>query len=76
MRSAMDSTCSNNIGFSVTKADSSLLSQTALPTSDLKTETFLVKLYQIVRQRANQENDNLCKLMIEEAFQTSEVGSL
>jgi hypothetical protein len=76
MRSAMDSTCSNNIGFSVTKADSSLLSQTALPTSNLKTETFLVKLYQIVRQRANQENDNLCKQMIAEAFHYSEEGTV
>jgi hypothetical protein len=43
-----------------------------VPPSDPEMETFLVKLFQIVRQHANQDNDNLCKDMIAEAFRYSE----
>jgi hypothetical protein len=47
-----------------------------VPPSDPELETFLVKLFQIVRQRATQDNDNLCKQMIAEAFQSSEMELL
>ncbi len=43
-----------------------------ITTSDVKVETFLVKLFQIVKARSVQENNNLCKQMIAEAFHYSE----
>jgi hypothetical protein len=55
---------------------SKIVYKATLPPTDPELETFLVKLFQIVRQHATQDNDNLCKQMIAEAFQYSEQGAL
>jgi DNA-binding transcriptional regulator YdaS (Cro superfamily) len=57
---------------SYTGRQPSLLSQTELRPSDPEMVRVLVKLFQIVRQHATQDNDNLCKQMMAEAFQYSE----
>jgi hypothetical protein len=47
-----------------------------LSPSDPEVETFLIKLFEIVRHRATQKTDILCKQMIAEAFENSEEGTV